>query len=264
MKKIHLVANWKAHPKEVTEAKRLALSVKDAVAKTRSIEVTLAVPYPFLTAVGEVIGRSTRCFLAAQEVSVVDEGAHTGAVTASMLKSVGVTEIIVGHSEQRAQGLTDEGVRARIEKIFKRRLSVVLCVGEQERDAHGAYLKVIQTQLLTALRGAPKAAAGRLVIAYEPLWAIGEDAQSADTPAGFHEVAIYIRKVLSEQFGARVALTIPVLYGGSVNPENTGSFLLEGHASGLLVGRASLLPASFKSIIAEADRVGGMRTRTSS
>lgn len=264
MRKIHLVANWKAHPKEVAEARRLALSVKDAVSKTRSIEVTLAVPYPFLTAVAEVIGKSTRCFLAAQEVSVVDEGAHTGAVTALMLKSVGVTEVIVGHSEQRAHGLTDEGVRARMEKIFKRRMSAILCVGEQERDAHGAYLKTIQTQLLTALRGAPKAAASRLIVAYEPLWAIGEEAETADTPAGFHEVAIYIRKVLSEQFGARVALTIPVLYGGSVSPENAGSFLLEGHASGLLVGRASLLPASFKTIIAEAERIGTARTRTTS
>lgn len=261
MKKIHLVANWKAHPKDVAEAKRLALSVKDAVAKTHSVEVVLAVPYPFLTAVAEVIGKSTRCFLAAQEVSVVDEGAHTGSVTAAMLKSVGVTEVIVGHSEQRAQGLSDEGVRARMEKMFKRRLSAILCVGEKERDTHGAYLKTIQTQLQTALRGAPKTAASHLIVAYEPLWAIGEDAQAADTPAGFHEVAIYIRKVLSEQFGARVALTIPVLYGGSVNPENAESFLHEGHASGLLVGRASLLPASFKTIIAEAERVGVARMR---
>ena len=122
---------------------------------------------------------------------------------------------------------------------------------------------MIEAQLLTALRGAPKTAVGRLIIAYEPVWAIGEDAKRADTPAGFREVAIYIRKVLSGPFGPRVALAVPVLYGGSVNPENAGAFLLEGHASGLLIGRSSLLAAPFKSIIAEAERVGALRPRAS-
>ena len=262
MRKIHLIANWKANPKECADAKRLTLAVKDALVRARFTEVALAVPYPFLSAVGEVLGKSERCTLAAQDVSLVDEGAHTGSVTASMLKSVGGREGIICHSERRAQGIPAEGVHARVEKVLKRGLTVVLCVGERERDTHGAYLKVIESQLLTALRNTPKSTAGRLIIAYEPVWAIGEDAERADTPAGFREVAIYIRKVLSNQFGAHVALSIPVLYGGSVNQENAGAFLLEGHASGLLVGKASLLATSFRTIIAEAERVGVARTRT--
>lgn len=263
MRKIHLIANWKANPKELADAKRLALAAKDATAKARFTEVALAVPHPFLVPVGEVLGKSERCRPASQDVSPIDEGAHTGSVTAGMLKSVGVQEVIIGHSERRAQGLTDEGVRARMEKVLKRGLTAVLCVGEQERDAHGEYLKKIESQLLTALRAAPKVAAGRLIVAYEPVWAIGEEAQRADTPAGFREVAIYIRKVLSGPFGPRAALTVPVLYGGSVTPENAGAFLLEGHASGLLVGRSSLLAAPFKSIIAEAERVGALQARKS-
>lgn len=261
MRKIHLIANWKANPKELSDAKRLALGIKDGLTKARFTDVALAVPYPFLSSVSEVLGKSERCRIAAQDVSPVDEGAHTGLVTVSMLKSLGVHEVLIGHSERRAQGLTDEGVRARVEKVFKRGLSVVLCVGEQERDAHGAYLKTIESQLLTALRNVQKSKAGKLIVAYEPVWAIGEDAKRADTPAGFHEVAIYIRKVLSGQFGAQAVLTIPVLYGGSVTPENAGSFLSEGHASGLLIGRASLLSSSFKNIVIEAERVGMLRAK---
>ncbi len=261
MRKIHLIANWKANPKELSDAKRLALGFKGGLMKARFTDVALAVPHPFLFSVGEVLGKSERCRIAAQDVSPVNEGAHTGSVTASMLKSLGVREVIVGHSERRAQGLTDEGVRIRVEKILKSGLTVVLCVGERERDTHGAYLKTIESQLLTALKNVQKSKSGRLIVAYEPVWAIGEDAQSADTPAGFREVAIYIRKVLSGPFGPQAALTIPVLYGGSVTPENAGTFLSEGHASGLLVGRASLLATSFRSIIEEAERVGVTSTR---
>ena len=129
MQKIHLIANWKANPKELADAKRLTLAVKDAIAKARFTEMALAVPNPFLVPVREVLGKSERCYLAAQDVSTMDEGAHTGSVTAGMLKSVGVREIILGHSERRAQGLTDEGVRARMEKVLKRGLTAVLCVG---------------------------------------------------------------------------------------------------------------------------------------
>lgn len=259
MPKIHLIANWKAHPGTVSEARRLALDACDAITRSRSIELVLAVPHPFLSAVAEVLGKKRGIVLAAQDVSAYEEGAHTGSVTASMLKSIGVQEVIVGHSERRSNGLTDEGVSARVHKLLKRGLTVVICVGEKARDMYGNYLKAIESQVLAALKNAPKSAARKLVIAYEPLWAIGEDAISSDTPEGFREVAIYIRKVLSAQFGPTAAVKIPVLYGGSVNSKNAEQFLREGHASGLLIGRASLKSKDFNDIIAGAERVGKER-----
>lgn len=255
MRTIHIVGNWKANPKTLSDAKELARKVKEQSRKFSRVHVTLAAPTPYLLPIGEIIGRSERMTLAAQDCSSKEAGAHTGEVIAPMLKSVGVSEVIIGHSESRARGVSDGEINARLHQLYKYKLRPILCIGEEKRDLHGAYLQFLSTQLTSALKDIPKAAVKRLIVAYEPLWAIGEHAAVPDTPEGFHHTAIFIRKVLSHLCDAPSALKIPVLYGGSVNVDNASSFLCEGYADGLLVGRASLKAKDFLSIITNAEAV---------
>ena len=139
---------------------------------------------------------------------------------------------------------------------------MILCVGERERDEHGKYLAHLREQLEKAIHGLPKRAAQGLIIAYEPVWAINKCVDQAprlrsgqaDTPADFLEQSIFIRKVLSHWCGRAVALELPILYGGSVNPSNVASFIKEGEANGLLVGRESLRVDHWREIIRLVDR----------
>ena len=137
---------------------------------------------------------------------------------------------------------------------MKEGLKVVLCVGEKDRDAHGHYLKVLEAQLKEALIKIPPRLVDQLIIAYEPVWAIGKDAIGVETPDGFMHNAIFIRKILSKIINKKQAMTVPVLYGGSADAKNTESFLREGGADGLLVGRASLSAKDFGEILKIAEQ----------
>ena len=134
-------------------------------------------------------------------------------------------------------------------------LKVVLCVGEEKRDDHGAYLNVLRSQITKDLDNLKKSYYKEIMIAYEPLWAIGSKAKAVDTPEGFLHSAVFIRKVVSSLAGKEIGLSIPVLYGGSVNKDNAQGFLKEGRADGLLVGRDSLVLEHFRDILKIADSV---------
>ncbi len=249
-----IIGNWKLNPTTAREAKELFNKVKSKAIKAKSAVSVVCPPVVWL---GLWAGfKSSKTFaLGAQDCFGEMEGAFTGQVSPLALKNLGAQYVILGHSEKRAAGDSDELINQKVKAALKAGLTVVLCVGETVRDDHGVYLETIKEQLLVGLAKVPKPLFGRIVVAYEPVWAIGVNATGADTPEAFVAQKIYIRKVLSHLAGAKEAMNIPVLYGGSVGPKNAADFLGFGQADGLLVGRASLRADLFTEIINIADHV---------
>lgn len=249
MKKL-LIANWKMNPDTPREARALVVATKRETGKLKRTTVILCPPAVFIP----LIKPSKRLEIGAQDIATELRGAYTGLIAATMLKYSGATYTIIGHSEQRARGETDEIVNQKIKVALSQGLRVILCVGERERDEQGKYLAELRLSLEKAVHRLPKVTAQNIIIAYEPVWAVGANAKEIDTPAGFLEQAIFIRKVLSHWCGQATALALPILYGGSINPKNAGAFITEGSADGLLVGRESLDPDHWREIIQIVDR----------
>jgi len=248
-KRLRLIAgNWKMH-KTLGEARALAREICQGVAGSRQVEVALAPPYTALTAVAaELAGTPVR--LAAQDTFWERQGAFTGAISPLMLKDAGCHYVIVGHSERRQHfGETDRTVNLKLKAVLAAGLCPILCVGEtiDERQA-GQTLKVVGRQLTEGLASLTGATPEPLVVAYEPVWAIGTGLTA--TPAQAQEVHAFIRAQLPGLLGAADAIRI--LYGGSVTPDNSASLMAEPDIDGALVGGASLKRDSFLKIIAAA------------
>jgi triosephosphate isomerase len=248
-KRLPLIAgNWKMH-KTLGEARALAREVCQGVAGTPRVEVALAPPYTALTAVAaELAGTPVR--LAAQDTFWERQGAFTGAISPLMLKDAGCLYVIVGHSERRQHfGDTDRTVNLKLKAVLAADLCPILCVGETiaERQA-GRTLKVVGRQIKEGLADLSAATPELLVVAYEPVWAIGTGLTA--TPDQAQEVHAFIRGQLAGLLGA--ADGIRILYGGSVTPENSASLMGEPDIDGALVGGASLKSDSFLKIIAAA------------
>ncbi len=177
------------------------------------------------------------------------EEKHTGDVSGTMLRNAGADFVIIGHSERRAGGDTDALVRAQLERATAAGLAPILCIGELERTRDADHFSFVEEQLNAALKNIPKNTLKKLVVAYEPVWAIGKSAQDAMKPSDLHEMSIFIRKMLTELLDRPMAVRIPVLYGGSVEPDNAAQLLKEGAVSGFLVGHASVSSDSFVAII---------------
>jgi triosephosphate isomerase len=165
-----------------------------------------------------------------------------------MAKSAGAAFALIGHSERRAMGESDEAIRAAFAAAAGAGLVPILCVGELERQADGSHVAFVAAQLHSALRGT-QSLAGKIAVAYEPVWAIGQAADAAMKPADVREMAIFIRKTLADILGRQSALRAPILYGGSVEPQNAAALIEEGDVSGLLVGHASADITSFLEIL---------------
>lgn len=252
MTKKIIIGNWKLNPTTIREAKDLMTKVRVRASKAKNVLAVVCPPAPWL-GLWAPFKNSKTLALGAQDCFSEVEGAHTGQVSAVMLKNLGVQYVILGHSERRSAGDGDELINQKVKAALKTGLAVVLCVGETVRDDHGVYLETIKEQLLIGLAKLPKPAFARVVITYEPVWAIGDKAVGADTPEAFVAQRIYIRKILAMLVGAKEAMKIPVLYGGSVGVKNASDFLTVGQADGLLVGRASLRADLFNEIITIAD-----------
>lgn len=245
-----LIANWKMNPKTLPEAKRLFLDVKKAIGKMTGARAVICPPAVFLPEIQKLyIGK--RIAFGAQDVHTEKGGSHTGSLSAPMLRSVGASYAIVGHSERRAAGETNDDTRRKVRAALDERIAPVLCVGEQERDHNnGDHLHFIREEVETALRDIAKDELRRIAVAYEPIWAIGKSAADAMKPHDVHEMMLFVRKVLAEMFDRDTALAVPVLYGGSVEPENCDALIKEGGVNGFLVGHASLDATSFGDILA--------------
>ena len=240
IKKI-IIGNWKMNPVGGAEALKLAKMADKSGA-------IVAPPAVYLGAVKKVLKKAG---LAAQDVFSEDPlagGAYTGEISAKMLKNLGVKYVIVGHSERRAMGETSEMINKKIKVCLKEKIVPVLCVGEQDRNGTMEYFHVIKEELQMALDGVAKNSLKNLVIAYEPVWAIGRKALREATPEEFLEIKIFIKKVLSDIFGVKDASAVKIIYGGSVDEKNAADFLARGEADGLLIGRASLNANKFLKI----------------
>ena len=242
-----IVGNWKLNPLTPREAKALLAKIKTKTPDSKKVRVVICPPAVYLSLFDG--GRLGNLSFGAQDAFWEDEGAYTGQISMPMVKYVGAMYVIIGHSERRACGETNKMINAKVKKALKAGLQIILCIGEKERDPNGHYLEFIKQQIEESLAGLKKQNLKNLTIAYEPVWAIGKEAKSADTPAEFIHNALFIKKILSKMFGKKEALSVSILYGGSVNKKNAAEFLTAGQADGLLVGRASLDPDQFGAII---------------
>jgi len=252
-----VVGNWKMYPKTLSAGKKIAEAIKKNGTRAHlrgrrgQIKVVLCPPACF---VAPLLGQLKRSPIAvgAQNAFITDEGAFTGEISPAALKDLGVAYVILGHSERRALGEDDTVVAQKIIAAVKAKLKVILCVGEHVRDDAGTYFTEVGKELRASLAGLPKSETKHLIIAYEPIWAIGAKALRAALPKDFREMSIFIRRNLVDRFGKKAGFAIPILYGGSVDDRNAEGFLSLGGADGFLVGRASLDAEKFSRIIMAA------------
>ncbi len=230
------------------EAKKFAAGLRRKMALYKNVDVSLAPPFTLLAGVAAAFKNST-VKVGSQSISQFLDEKRTGEVSADMAKAAGAMFAIIGHSERRAMGETNELVRAQLVRAIEKGLTVVLCIGETERDHAGAYLSVITEQLSSALDKLPLLKPGKLLVAYEPVWAIGKSAADAMKAPDLREMSIFIKKTLTEHMERTAALKVPILYGGAVEASNARELLDEGDVNGLLVGHASASLDSFTEIL---------------
>lgn len=241
------IANWKMH-KTVHEAAGFARELSQQSRQIAGVELVLAPPFTALAAVAEVV-RSTPIGVAAQDVYFEKSGAFTGEVSAAMARDAGADYAIVGHSERRRLfGDTDVIVNRKVAAAIDAELTPIMCIGEtiEERDRHET-LAVLDRQLKQGLELIRPDQAAGLVVAYEPVWAIGTGRNATPQEAG--EAHAHLRRRLRQWFGADASERCRIVYGGSVKPDNTRALMNTPDVDGALVGGASLEVATFLAIV---------------
>ena len=242
-----VAGNWKMH-KTSEEAVQFAFELIPLVADVRSVDIVLCPPFTALEALGGVL-RGSGIFLGAQNMHAESKGAFTGEIAPPMLLPLGVTHVILGHSERRQYfGETDEGVNRKVRAALEHGLTAIVCVGEtlEEREA-GRTESVVGSQLEGAIAGVGLPEPDRLVLAYEPIWAIGTGRNA--TPEQAQQVHAFIRARLTGLLGADIAGKVRIQYGGSVTPENIKGLMSQEDIDGALVGGASLKSETFARIV---------------
>ena len=242
-----IAGNWKMHTTR-EEARELASAVVRAAAKAADRDVMIAPPYTALRSVAGVLA-GTGVLLGAQNVHWEEKGAFTGEISAPMLKDAGCVMAIVGHSERRhVFGETDFMINRRITGALQFGLIPVFCIGEtlKQREA-GQTMKVLEDQVRSGLAGIEMTDSSRLVVAYEPVWAIGTGKTATEGQA--QEAHSFIRELLADIYEKNIAAGIRILYGGSVKPENIDILMHQDDIDGALVGGAALNAETFERII---------------
>ena len=239
-----VAGNWKMH-NTIQESVALAREIKEGTSSLKKGEVVLAPPYTALSRVSETI-KGSRVTLAAQNMFYEDKGAFTGEIAPGMLKDIGCTYVIIGHSERRKYfHEKDNDVNLKVKKALPLGLKPIMCVGETNEEREKNVTRaVVGRQVKEGLRGVEKI--GNVVIAYEPVWAIGTG--KVATSAQAQEVHAFIRGILKDLYGS-TANGIRILYGGSVTKDNIGELIAMEDIDGALVGGASLKPEGFLGII---------------
>jgi triosephosphate isomerase len=250
MRKTLIAANWKMY-KTPAESVAFTRAFIPLVAHHRHAEIVLCPSPTSLAAVVEATAHD-RIHVAAQDMHWLDQGAYTGETSPVMVKAIGATHVLIGHSERRQYfNETDKSVNLKLKSALKHGLVPIVCVGEllAEREA-GQTAEVLERQTSVALGGISPEAAHPLVIAYEPVWAIGTGRTA--TPEIADEAHRIIRAQIATSLSPEIATSTRILYGGSVKPDNTASLCCLEDIDGALVGGASLDPASFAQIVANA------------
>jgi triosephosphate isomerase len=250
MRTLLVIGNWKMHGLQA-EARTLAGAVRDGLKRKVAATVAVCPPFTALPAVAETLTGSTVA-LGAQNCHHEPTGAHTGEISVPMLVDLGCRYVIVGHSERRKEmGESDEQINKKLQAVLAHGLTPVLCVGETgEERRQGLTFTTVEGQLRAGLSGVSAEPVGRIVLAYEPVWAIGTGVNA--TPAQAAEVHGYLRGIVSELSSKETAQAVSILYGGSVKADNAESLLAEPEIDGALVGGASLKAPEFIAIVKKA------------
>jgi triosephosphate isomerase len=250
MRRIFIAGNWKMNLNR-EQSVALARGIAEKVGPKSDIEVAVCPPSVYIDCVSSVVS-GTAVGLGAQDVYHEAEGAFTGEVSTAMLVDLGCQYVILGHSERRnILGETSEMVNQKARAALQAKLTPIVCVGEllEQREA-GQTMAVIQQQFDGSFEGLSEQEMGQVVIAYEPVWAIGTG--KVATPAQAEEVHLELRTLLEKRYNAKLAEKVRIQYGGSVKPENAGELLSQPNIDGALVGGASLKAEAFLGIMAAA------------
>jgi len=252
MRKPILAGNWKMY-KTVSQATSFVEQLQGMIETTEGIDVVLCAPF---TALGALVQATegTGFGVGAQNVHQAEEGAYTGEVSSGMLKDLGVQYVIIGHSERRQYfGETDESVNAKAHAVFKNGLLPIICCGEDlTQREQGITNEVVERQVRAALNGLSAEQIESVVIAYEPIWAIGTGKTA--TAGDANEVCAHIRHVVRDIYGTETGDVVRIQYGGSVKPDNIEELMAQSDIDGALVGGASLEPASFAKLVQGAQK----------
>lgn len=263
-----IIANWKMNPASPKEAMRL-FEASAGIARRfrRDIDIVVCPPFVYLSLANQKKYRKNiptsrhpdipTYHLGAQDCFWENPrggGAYTGEISATMLKQNGARFVIVGHSERREYfGETNAVIAKKMAAVLAAELTPILCVGERERDNASSYLSFVKQEIEEGLALVKKTQLSRVVVAYEPIWAIGTD-EKPITPKAIFEMNLYIKKILYGIWGKQSAI-IRIIYGGSIAPGYAARFLTEGGMMGLLVGHQSLKPRAFEKIVYEITRI---------
>ncbi len=259
-----IVANWKMNPQSPKDAERIFGGIRRTAVKLKKIETVICPPFVYLSLVGIVGNRVSdkrlSFSLGAQDLfwenPPAGKGSYTGEISAEMLKRFAVKYVIVGHSERRRHlGETNEIINRKIKTALKAGLRVIFCVGEKERNPNEDYLRFVKEEVIAGLKGIQRKFLGKLIVAYEPIWAIGKKGSAADAPEDILQMVLYIRRILLLVTDKDSARVMPILYGGSVVPKNAESFLRNAGIQGLLIGHESLIPKDFNEILRIAEKI---------
>jgi len=236
--KFLIVANWKCNPKTIKEAQKILKGYK----APKNVDLVVCPPFVFMPQLkGNISLGAQDCFC--------KEGAFTGEVSPAMLKSIGSRYVIVGHSERRVSfNETNEIVNEKIKAVLREKLIPVLCVGESsEQRENGETFEVIKRQIGEGLENVPKETVKNIVLAYEPVWAIGTGKFAPVEK--IQEVKIFIKKLINNKYGPKASESIKIIYGGSVDSQNVACYLCDAGMDGVLVGGASLKVSEFNRLL---------------
>lgn len=250
--KILIVANWKMNPDSILKVNELIKKFDFSVSKNR--EIVICPPAPFIYPLLQIVKNNNlnkkikNVKIGAQNISEYESGAYTGEYSGKQIASIGASYVILGHSERRRMGEESLDVAEKVRIAIKNNLTPIVCVGESVRDEKGQYHNFVQEQILISLGNISKNNISKVIIAYEPVWAIGKDAKRETTKEEALEMNIFIKKIISDKFGKNAAENATILYGGSVNEKNYEEYLEYSRFNGLLVGGASLDAKKFNVI----------------
>jgi triosephosphate isomerase len=252
-KKAIIIGNWKMNPVTLKEAEGLFSRVLKDTSSIKKTEIVICPPFIYLEPFSRLLQTKRsklKANLGAQNAFGGEEvGAFTGEVSGEMLYNIGARYVILGHSERRVLGETDALINKKIKASLRAGLVPILCVGESERDANHGYFNLVKIQLEECLMGVSRNSISKIIIAYEPVWAISTTPDRKDaTPNDCREMVIFIRKILSDKFGPDAG-KMRIIYGGSVNEKDAQEFLQNGGVDGLLPGRVSLDAKKFVEIV---------------
>jgi len=249
MNKKIIIANWKMNPSSAKEAEILFKKIKTKL-KFKKTEIVFCPPLLYFSILKKI---APKIKLGIQNIFYQDYGSYTGEISALMAYNSGLRYVILGHSERRKMGEDNLAINKKVKAALANSLIPIICIGEENRDTEHEYLNIVKNQLEEILLNINKNSLTKIIIAYEPVWAVGKDSIREASSEEFREMKVFIKKILSDKFGIKLVENIKIIYGGSVNFKNAKDFLSLGEADGFLIGRDSLQADKFLKIINEVE-----------